>query len=223
MTTNKYQMWLTHNGETEKIRFPVLPETLKISKGLSTASVEIQKLGEVIVMQGPKAIKISFSSFFPATPFPGVQYRDLISPYDLKDTITIWQKSGKPVHFIVTGTTVNLYCVIESFNYYEQGGDVGSLYYDLSLKEYREVSVRQVKVDIPTETATVEQEEPRVDNTVPPQTYTVVRGDCLWNIARKYYGDGSQYRKIYEANREVIDAHRGGPNMIWPGDVLKIP
>ena len=53
-----------------------------------------------------------------------------------------------------------------------------------------------------------------------PKTYTVKSGDCLWNIAKKYYGNGAQYTKIYNANRGVIG---GNPNLIYPGQVLTIP
>lgn len=217
MSTN-YQMWLTHNAETEKIRFPVLPEKIDIIKGLSSTSVNIQDLGEVVIIQDRKAIEISFSSFLPATPFPGVQFRDLTSPYDIKDKLTVWQVSGKPSHFIVPGTTINIYCIIESLDYYEQGGDVGSIHYSLTLKEYQEVTVRQVTIE--NQKAIVEDTETRIDNSVQPQIYTVVNGDCLWNIAKKLYGDGSKYTVIYNANKSVIG---GNPNLIYAGQVLTIP
>ena len=54
-------------------------------------------------------------------------------------------------------------------------------------------------------------------------TYTVVKGDSLWKIAQKTWGKGSDYERLYEANKEIIDAHKGGKNMIWPGDILTIP
>lgn len=58
-------------------------------------------------------------------------------------------------------------------------------------------------------------------NTQPaPKSYTVVSGDCLWNIAKKYYDDGSQYTKIYEANKGTIGSN---PNLIKPGQKLVIP
>ena len=53
-----------------------------------------------------------------------------------------------------------------------------------------------------------------------PKTYTVVSGDCLWNIAKKFYGDGSQYTKIYNANKGVIGSN---PNLIRAGQVFTIP
>ena len=35
-------------------------------------------------------------------------------------------------------------------------------------------------------------------------SYTVVKGDCLWNIAKKpaYYGNGFAWQVIYKANRD---------------------
>ncbi len=50
-------------------------------------------------------------------------------------------------------------------------------------------------------------------------TYVVVKGDCLWNISKKFYGAGRQYTKIYNANTDIIK----NPNLIYPGQVLKIP
>ena len=37
-------------------------------------------------------------------------------------------------------------------------------------------------------------------------TYTVVRGDSLWNIAKKFYGSGAKYTIIYDANIDVIES-----------------
>lgn len=51
------------------------------------------------------------------------------------------------------------------------------------------------------------------------RTYTVKKGDCLWKIAKDYYGDGSQYPKICDANTGQIS----NPNLIKIGQVLVIP
>lgn len=218
--SSKYQMWLTYNGEKEKLRFPVLPEEINIRKGLSSKSVDIQGLGEVLIMQDPTAITITFSSFFPATPFPGVQFEDLTPPSDLKDKITAWQKSDLPVHFIVTGTTINIYCIITDFNYSEKGGDIGTLHYTLTLKEYKEVHARQVKIDTEAKKATVPAETPaRTDNRAQEKTYTVKAGDCLWSIAAKYLGSGSRYTEIVKLNADKIK----NPNLIYAGQVLVLP
>ena len=50
-------------------------------------------------------------------------------------------------------------------------------------------------------------------------SYTVVSGDTLSKIARRYYGNTSQWPRIFEANRDVLK----DPDRIYPGQVLRIP
>ena len=52
-----------------------------------------------------------------------------------------------------------------------------------------------------------------------PRTYTVVKGDTLWGIARKFYGNGERWPAIYNANRHIIVR----PNLIYAGQRLVIP
>ena len=53
----------------------------------------------------------------------------------------------------------------------------------------------------------------------PQRTYTVKKGDYLWNIAKQFYGNGAMYTKIYDANTNKI----ANPNLIYPGQVFVIP
>ena len=53
----------------------------------------------------------------------------------------------------------------------------------------------------------------------PEQTYTVVKGDSLSKIAKRFYGDAQQWRKIYEANQDQIK----NPDLIHPGQTFRIP
>lgn len=52
-------------------------------------------------------------------------------------------------------------------------------------------------------------------------SYTVVSGDCLWNIAKKkeHYGNGFAWQVIYKANRDEIK----NPDLIYPKQVFKVP
>jgi nucleoid-associated protein YgaU len=59
-------------------------------------------------------------------------------------------------------------------------------------------------------------------STAPPapgQTYTVVKGDTLSKIAKQFYGNAGQWKRIYEANKDVIK----NPDLIYPGQTIKIP
>lgn len=60
---------------------------------------------------------------------------------------------------------------------------------------------------------TVEVEEPAA------QFHTVVSGDYLSKIAKKYYGDAMKYPVIFEANKPMLT----DPDKIYPGQVLRIP
>lgn len=54
---------------------------------------------------------------------------------------------------------------------------------------------------------------------VPARIYEVVSGDNLSKIAKKFYGDANQYRKIFEANKDQL----ADPDKIKVGQKLKIP
>ena len=49
--------------------------------------------------------------------------------------------------------------------------------------------------------------------------YTIQSGDTLSKIAADKYGNSSDYTKIFEANREVIE----DPDKIYPGQVIRLP
>lgn len=218
--TSDYQFWISANSEKEKLQLPVNPEKITIKRGSNNDKISIAGLGEITIIQDRKAVEFSFSSFFPASYFSGAKVKKIIPPLTIIKKIASWQENKKPVHFVVTQCGIDIYCSIESFSYSESGGDIGSYEYSITLKEYREITVRKISVDTSTQKATVKNTQQRVDNTQNPKTYTVVSGDCLWNIAKKFYGNGSQYTKIYEANKKTIGSN---PNLIYPGQVLTIP
>jgi nucleoid-associated protein YgaU len=51
------------------------------------------------------------------------------------------------------------------------------------------------------------------------RTYTIQKGDSLSKIAKREYGDAQQWRRIFEANRDIIK----DPDLIYPGQVVRIP
>jgi LysM repeat protein len=61
--------------------------------------------------------------------------------------------------------------------------------------------------------ASPEPEEPQAE------FYTVVKGDTLSAIAKKFYGDAGKYPKIFEANKPMLKS----ADLIYPGQTLRIP
>jgi nucleoid-associated protein YgaU len=51
------------------------------------------------------------------------------------------------------------------------------------------------------------------------RTYTVAPGDSLSKIAKQVYGNMKDWRRIYDANRDIIK----NPDVIYPGQTLRLP
>lgn len=49
--------------------------------------------------------------------------------------------------------------------------------------------------------------------------YEVKAGDSLSKIAKNFYGSGNAWKKIFDANSDILK----DPNKIYPGQKLKIP
>lgn len=61
--------------------------------------------------------------------------------------------------------------------------------------------------------------EPTITMSGSGNTYVVVKGDSLSKIAKREYGDANKWRTIHEANKDLIS----DPDLIYPGQILKIP
>lgn len=218
MSTN-YQMYAKQGYDS--FRFPVLPEKITVSYGSNNDKLRVCGVGEVTIIQDSDAAVLKFESFFPKTYFSGCDYKNIPDPTAAVSKIKAMKESNKPIRFTITGGMgVSMYCTIEDFETWEDGGDVGTIYYSIKLKEYRKTTIRQIKVNVSTKKAKISSTSSRTDSSLSAQTYTVVKGDCLWNIAKKFYGSGAKYTIIYNANKGVIG---GNPNLIYPGQVLTIP
>lgn len=221
MSTNKVQLWFETNGGESKLQLPVNPEKITIVYSAHTDNVYVGSLGDVVIPGKAKAAQISFSSILPANYFSGCSVSKPMSPELYIMAIDAFVNFGTVVKFRITDRDINMTAVVDSFQYTEKGGDVGTYEYSISLKEYKCVKPRQIDLNKITGKATVSKQTPVRTNTKEiPKTYTVKSGDCLWNIAKKFYNDGSKYTKIYEANKSIIGVN---PNLIYPGQVLKIP
>lgn len=218
MTKSVYEFWLTQGKE--KLRLPVLPEQLDVSNNLANESVKVSKFGEVTFINEPGAKTISFSSHFPKKYSPLSEYKGFLSPENAILKIEKWMKAKKTVQFLVTGTKINFTCSIENFSHREGEKDIGDRDFDLTLKEYQTASPRKIKQKKKTKKKRPSKPAPKM--------YTVKKGDTLWHIAGRFYGNSQEWRKIWNANKQAM-IKRSKRNIkqpghwIFPGQKLKIP
>lgn len=204
------EFWLKKSN-SDKIMLPVNPESFAFTEKHNNTSVNVNSIGEVNLL-GKRDLKTgTISSHFPKRDRNYANNSGRQAPYTYINKLLSWKSSGKPVQLIITGTKINFQVTIETLKYGEQDG-TGDVYYDLTLKEYRAVEIKKTKLK-------KKSKPKRPAAKKKTKTYTVKSGDCLWNIAKRFYGNGAQYTKIYNANRGKIK----NPNLIYPGQKLTIP
>lgn len=73
---------------------------------------------------------------------------------------------------------------------------------------------------VPPEPLTiVESAPPKIETPEKPTKYIVKKGDSLWKISGRVYGNPLKWPRIYHDNKDKIK----NPNRIYPGQVLSIP
>ena len=132
-------------------------------------------------------------------------------PYSIVDHLVRWSTAGDVLRLIVTQTPVNVPVLIATVRYGEQDGS-GDVYATLTLRQFRELTAETVSDSGTENEARAAPTQERKET-----TYTVVSGDTLWGICRRFYGNGSLATKLASYNG-VKNA-----NLIYPGQRLNIP
>ena len=199
-------------GGTE-LTLPVTPESFSVSFGRNVLKVNVHQLGDVNLWGQKTAATVQIAALFPSSErsyaFAGGYAGN---PYGAIELLRNWQDAGKILRFIVSETPVNLAVLLSEVRYGEQDG-TGDVYADLTLSEYRETGAVQIQAG--SRTSSRPSESGGLQKT--PQSCTVVKGDTMWAIARKFYGDAALCWKLAAYNG-IANA-----NLIYPGQVVKIP
>ena len=211
------EMWLRTSGK--EMLFPIMPSSFNLEGSSTIHTSTVVKLGEVSVYGGNNLRRISIDSFFPSRKYHFVKTPSLQEPYDYVNQIRDWMNKGQDVRFIITETDINMLCFIESFEYGEQDAS-RDVYFSISLVECT-IPKLLYENSNPT-TNTPRPETPQDSQTSQQKTHQVKKGDCLWSIAQRYYGDGSLYPKIKEANKSKYPSLAKN-NTIYTNMVLIIP
>lgn len=201
---------LSINNRSEVIELPINPSSVEFTEKQMNQTVTLLNIGEVN-LKGERGLKYTkFSSFFPSENSPHYRYAKY-NPKKYVSVIEAWKTSKSVVRVIISDMGIDLQMLIDEFDYSMKEGDC-DIYYSLAFSEHRTLNVPSVKI------MTVRR--PNTSASSGNKSHTVVKGDTLWGIAKKYYGNGAQYTKIYNANKNTIG---GNPNRIYPGQVFMIP
>lgn len=226
MTKSGYDFYL------KKCLLPVTPSKLTTKINNANKTVTLINEGEINILRNADLTDIDFECMIPQVQYPFAVYKSGFQPAEyFLGYFEALKNSKKPFQFIVcrrrpTGTRLfdtNMKVSMEDYAITEDAQNGFDLTIKIKLKQYREYGTKLVNISDMDEakwSLIPQRETSTASDQTTTQAYIVVKGDCLWNIAKKFYGDGSKYVIIYEANREVVGSN---PNLIYPGQVLTIP
>ncbi|WP_433620802.1 LysM peptidoglycan-binding domain-containing protein [Paenibacillus cellulositrophicus] len=206
-------------GKGERFTFPVNPEEVIISrqKGLDTAN--ILSSGEFDFPQGDRIKEISFSSFFPKVydeSFCKGGKSELPDPQVAMNKLNDFLVMKTPLRFVISEAGINVPVFVASHQTTFRGGEPGDVYFDITLRTWRELKVAKT-AGSGTGGGTAVNKKQRTDMKENNKTYTVKAGDSLSKIAKLELGDSSKWNQIYKLNQKVIGKD---PNAIKPGQKL---
>ncbi len=223
-------IYLTDLETGDSLRFPMLPEKINLSMGNSFASYSILGIGEVRAPSGQSLDLISWDGTFPGESRKEMPYvkewTEPLEAYRWLENCKVVLPVTKKLNLLVTETAINVDVYLESLTKNYTGG-MGDIAYTISFVQAKDLTVTAsttVTEDSGNDTASTEDNR---SSDLDTSTYTVVKGDCLWAIAQRFYGAGSRYGEIYDANKSTIDSdnakYGNSKYTIYPGQVFTIP
>lgn len=162
--------------------------------GRAVETLDMAETGQISLPGLKSLFDQPVEGFFPARDYPFLAPGAVADPWYYVGLLTQWSADAQVCRYIVSGTDINAPVLLGPLSYGEQDGS-GDVYYTLPLKEYRyldEVVVEETgNSSRPVEAASEPETADR---------YTVVKGDSLWAICKRTYGDGSLAYKLATAN-----------------------
>ena len=210
------------------VLLPIAPEKFTLKVKNTNKTMTLINEGEINFLKEAGLTELEFDVLIPAAQYSFAKYdAGFKSPAYFTNHFEELKTSKEPFQFIIVRKMpdgkllfdTNMTVSMESYTVKEQANEGFDLMVSIKLKQYRPYGTKIVKVV--NNNASVQPVREQTNSPAPKQetTYTVKKGDCLWNIAKKFYGNGSKYTKIAEANKDKIKS----PNLIYPDQVLIIP
>lgn len=196
----------------QELVMPVTPPDFYVEEGRQIENLAMTDTGEVNLPGLRKLFNERLEFLLPSSARNYTAGGWTGEPYAVVDRLTEWSNSGGALRLIVTDTPVNVPVLLGPVRHGQRDG-TGDVYVTLELRQYRELAEESAEVNPDTGNMGRAAPQEKREET----SYTVAKGDTLWGICRRTYGDGSLAWKLAEANG-IKNA-----NLIFPGQVVRLP
>lgn len=211
----------------DDVLLPAAPASVSMRIKGQNQTLTLIDGSEINVLKSPGLTEVSFDLLLPQNPYPFLE-GGAQSPEDYLSLFEEMKTSKSSFQWILSRSRpggqalfyTNLTMALEEYEIKDDAKEGTDITVSVKLKQWRSYGTKTSKV---SKTST-KAEPPKAKrapgkNEPKAESYTVKSGDSLWNIAKKYYGDGSKWQKIYDANKSKIKS----PSLIYPGQVFTIP
>lgn len=211
------------------VQMPITPSKISTKINGKNKTLTLMNDGEVNKLKRAGLTDISFEVDLPNTKYPYAVYPNGFQPANYYlERIEQMKIEGKPFQFILNRMKpngdllfdTNMTVSLEDYEIIEDAENGFDITVPINLKQYRYYGNKKLVVQSKeTTTTTVKVEKARSTNgKTTPKTHTVVKGDTLWAICKKYYGKATRAMTDELAKKNNIK----NPNLIYPGDVIKL-
>ena len=130
---------------------PINPDEIKFTYEVSINRYEIIGLGEIAEFSSDKLISTQINSFIPSEN-TNLITNSYVSAKDFVNEINEARGIGQVIELIIRRDTldnIDLNCYVSNFNVIEKAGEVGDIYYELQLLQWRPHEAQVVDIQQP--------------------------------------------------------------------------
>lgn len=219
---------------------PFAPPSIKMSIGANNETATLLNNAEINILKNPKLTEISFEVRIPQQQYPFAH--KLVSAKTYLDKFESLIVNKRVFALVITRTfgkkqlfSTSMSVTLESYDITEDAEEGFDLLVELKFKKYVSFGTKLLLQNTGKATGgsgtVVKGTNKTTKKVTLPRKYTVQSGDSLWTIAQAYYGSSYEWKRIYNANKSVIEnaAKKNGRSSssngfyIYKGTVLTIP
>lgn len=202
-----------NNVTGKEVVLPITPESFTIDHGNHIETVNLHTVGDYHLPGGRTLFTCKISGMLPKQQYPFVFAGSSLNPYEYIYFFELTSDKKQVCRFAISDTPTIADVYIENFQYSEKDG-TNDVYYTITLRRHMPVQAVQSMGSSTEETTNTRTTPLNIDT---PQQYTIQRGDTLWSLCKKFYGDPTLYPKLAQANNIP------NPDLIYDGNTLVIP
>lgn len=218
-------MYIFYLGE---IQLPVAPSKMEMKIKNQNKTINLINDGEINLLKSPGLTEISFDALIPQNsyPFANYPYNGFVKAEYFLEEFENMKTSLEPFRFVVwrhrpnpitskNGAyseynelfDTNMMVTLEDYTIKDDTAEGFDIVVSIKLKQYRSYSTKTIslqELENGKFNAIVNPVREDYSKVTLPTYYEAQRGDTFWGVAKKFYGNGSYYRKIYDANADRL-------------------